>query len=71
LSIKVSSTYNQENLGTKSYLFIIFKERKEYNKCKEVETVITIQSKELEVTIKLLKKRGSMVNDTEYGYVHK
>jgi hypothetical protein len=71
LSIKVNSTYNQENLGTKCYLFIIIKEHKEYSKCKEVEAVNTIQPKELEVTIKLLKKRGPMLDDTGYGCVHK
>jgi hypothetical protein len=36
-----------------------------------VEAVITIQPKELEVTIKLLKKIGFMLNDTGYGCVHK
>lgn len=72
MSIKVNSTYNQENLGTKCYMFVIIKETKEYNKCKEmVEAVIITIQPELEVTIELLKKRGPLLNDTGYGCVHK
>lgn len=52
-------------------MFIIIKETKEYNKCKEVEAVIITIQPELEVTIELLKKRGPRLDDTGYGCVHK